>query len=83
MQAPESYEPVGETVRITIDVEELKKLRDTKNYADVSKFYSKLDEIIKYAEINNIYGETPIFLAYLSIFRNCFSSTILLILFPL
>lgn len=51
VQAPESYEPVGETVKITLDVEELKKLRDTKNYADISKFYSKLDEIIKYAEI--------------------------------
>jgi len=51
VQAPESYEPSGETVKITLDIEDLKKLRETKNYADISKFYSKLDEIIKYAEI--------------------------------
>lgn len=51
MQAPESYEPVDDTVKITLDIEDLKKLRDTKNYADINKFYSKLDEIIKYAEI--------------------------------
>ena len=36
MQAPESYEPVGETIKITLDVEDLKKLRETKNYADIN-----------------------------------------------
>ena len=51
IQAPESYEPIDDTIKITLDIEDLKKLRETKNYADVSKFYSKLDEIIKYAEI--------------------------------
>ena len=51
VQAPEAYEPTGETVKITLDIEDLKKLRETKNYADINKFYSKLDEIIKYAEI--------------------------------
>lgn len=50
MEAPESYELVGETVKITLNIEDLKKLRDTKNYADLSGFYSELDEIIKYAE---------------------------------
>lgn len=44
----ESYEPQGEDVKITFNIDKINDLRKTK---DIKELYAKLDEIIKYAKI--------------------------------